>query len=227
MSVISLVEGLFAGKPQPYGKRKTLSSIEKTPHSMLNMGKLGAFEDEQGNKKLHGGPFMACHQYAQASYKLLQENFPEIAGKFFYGSIGENVSAPSMNENSVFIGDEYKLGSTVLRVVSPRAPCSRINERYGKTKIDQFIAQHGITGWYYSVVEEGRVHLGDKIELIKRLDSPVSVKQVWQIRNLKEQVNDPGLALKLAYHALQQKALSPEWQGHLNRTIKKIQRLSN
>ncbi len=225
MPDISLIEGLFAGKPQPYGKRRTLSSIEKKPYNLLNIAKLGAFEDEQGNKKLHGGTFMAVHQYGQNSYKLLQENFPEIAGKFVAGSIGENISAPNMNEANVFIGDEYKIGGAVLKVVSPRAPCSRINERYGKPKIDQFIASRGITGWYYSVVQEGRAHLGDNVELVHRLDSPVSVKQIWQIRHLKEKIEHPEKALEIADHALQQDALSPEWKGHLSRSMKNIKRL--
>jgi len=62
---------LFAGKPQAFGPRKSLSSIVKTPYEQLQIESTGAREDEQGNKKLHGGVQMALHQYAQESYEVL------------------------------------------------------------------------------------------------------------------------------------------------------------
>ena len=37
MQQIGLVEGLFAGKPQPFGSRGSASSIIKKPHSRLNI----------------------------------------------------------------------------------------------------------------------------------------------------------------------------------------------
>ena len=55
------VEALCAGKPQQFGARQSPSSIIKKPFEQLNVKLDGAIEDEQSNKKLHGGPEMARH----------------------------------------------------------------------------------------------------------------------------------------------------------------------
>lgn len=219
------ISHLFAGKPQPFGPRKSPSSIIKTPHSSLHIGCEGAIEDEQGNKKLHGGPFMAIHQFAQTSYSLLGKAFPKSMLDFTIGSIGENISAPDMTEDNVFIGDQYAMGSVVLEVVSPRAPCSKINHRYSIPKVDLFIAEHAITGWYFSVVQTGEINCGDEIVLLSRNDGDISVKDIWQLRQLKKQaslLSDAKLSLDKLNRALALEALSPEWKGHLNTVKTKI-----
>lgn len=219
------ISHLFAGKPQPFGPRKSPSSIIKSPHTSLHIGSEGANEDEQGNKKLHGGPFMAIHQYAQGSYPKLADAFPDTKVAFTIGSIGENISAPEMNEDNVFIGDKYAIGSVILELVSPRAPCSRINQRYGVRKIDLFIAEQALTGWYFSVVQTGLIKCGDDITLVSRNKSDISVKDVWQLRQLKKQAStlkNKAQSLEKLNKALALEALSPEWQGHLSVVKKKI-----
>lgn len=214
------VTHLFAGKPQAFGPRRSPSSIIKSPHTVLNINKEGALEDEQGNKKLHGGPYMALHQYAQESYPILASEFPNTKVNFCIGSIGENISVPEMNESNVFIGDHYAIGSVVLQVVSPRAPCSMINHRYGKKKIDQYIAKLGLTGWYFSVVQEGQIKCDDQVSLIDRTPEQVSVGDIWRLRNIKNTLNestDIDECSEQLNIALSITALSPEWQGHLSR----------
>ncbi|MFT5276400.1 MAG: MOSC domain-containing protein YiiM [Glaciecola sp.] len=180
------VEALFAGKPQPFGPRQSPSSIIKKPFEQLHVQLDGAIEDEQGNKKLHGGPEMAMHQFAQESYAALQKKFPTIDNKLVFGSIGENISAPRMNDTTVFIGDRYRFGEVVLEVNSPRAPCSKINQRFALKNIDLFIAEQGITGWYYRVVETGKICLGDEIQLEHRLSQTCSIKEIMRLVRSKD-----------------------------------------
>lgn len=219
---------LFAGKPQPFGPKGSPSSIVKNPYQDLNITREGAIQDEQGNKKLHGGPYMALHQYAQSSYDYLAKQFPKTEVDFAIGSIGENISAPDMHDSNVFIGDQYKIGGCILQVVSPRAPCSKINHRYKLAKLDQFIAQHGITGWYFSVLDTGTIKVGDDIELHQRESNPISVKQIWQIRELNKaklsEISKDELDqwLALADSALNTASLSPEWQAYINRVAVKL-----
>lgn len=229
------ISHLFAGKPIPFGPRGSPSSIIKKTYAELSITRDGALEDEQGNKKLHGGPHMALHQYAQASYPLLAKQFPEIQIAFDIGSIGENLSAPEMNEHNVFIGDEYKIGACVVQVVSPRAPCSKINHRYKAAKnqkIDWFIAQQSITGWYYSVLEEGKMKVGDTIELVNQTVDKISVAQIWQLRELIKKLNqampsaDIKQSLALADLAINTPSLSPEWQAYMNRVALKLDTLA-
>lgn len=222
------ISHLFAGKPQPFGTNGAPSSIIKKPHQTLNIAFDGAVEDEQGNKKLHGGPFMALHQYSQSSYPILQRHFRANKTNIEIGSIGENISSPDMNEQNVYIGDQYQVGSSIIEVVSPRAPCSKINHRYGVSGMDAFIAQQHITGWYYAVKQEGKITLNDSIVLIKREQTPLSVATIWQLRLMiktppeKQDISD---WLSLAEIAVDTLALAPEWQAYVNRAATKLSKL--
>jgi MOSC domain-containing protein YiiM len=189
-----LVDALFAGKPQAFGPRQSPSSIIKLPFEQLHIELNGAIEDEQGNKKLHGGPEMAMHHYSQESYEILRKQFPNIAQNLLFGSIGENISAPTMNDEIVFIGDIYRIGSVVLQVNSPRAPCVKINQRYGVRNMDLFIAEQRITGWYYRVIETGRMKVGDSITLEHRLQNTKSISDIMRLvrskdKNIPEKVD--------------------------------------
>jgi MOSC domain-containing protein YiiM len=176
-----LVDALFAGKPKAFGPRQSPSSIIKQPFEQLHIEIDGAIEDEQGNKKLHGGPEMALHQFSQESYVVLQNEFTAIAEKLAIGSIGENISAPLMNDRNVFIGDTYRIGSVIIQVNSPRAPCVKINQRYGVQNIDLFIGEQGITGWYFRVIETGIMNVGDEIKLEHRLQNTKSIAEIMRL----------------------------------------------
>ena len=206
-----LVDALFAGKPQAFGPRQTPSSIIKQPFEQLHIEIDGAIEDEQGNKKLHGGPEMAMHQYSQESYGLLRRQFPKLAQNLVFGSIGENISAGQMNDNNVFIGDTYRIGTVVLQVNSPRAPCVKINQRYGIKNMDLFIAEQGITGWYYRVIETGVVRIGDAITLEHRLQNTKSISDIMRLLQSKDACNTE----KADASAI--KGLAAEWVRKLNK----------
>ncbi|MFT6267344.1 MAG: MOSC domain-containing protein YiiM [Alphaproteobacteria bacterium] len=222
MNSLSVVEYLYAGKPKPFGPRQSPSSIVKKPHVTLHVKFEGALEDEQGNKKLHGGPYMALHQFAQQSYLTICEAFPDSPQEIVIGTIGENISAPNMHESNVFIGDQYQIGSAIVKVVSPRTPCSKINQRYGAGNIDLLVAKHAITGWYYSVLQEGEISKGDDIILLHRDDSPISIKEIWELRQLKLPTEDPQACMALASRAFQDPSLAPEWQAFMHRVTVRL-----
>lgn len=206
-----LVDALFAGKPQAFGPRQSPSSIIKQSFEQLHIEIDGAVEDEQGNKKLHGGPEMAMHQYSPESYELLQKQFPTVAHKLVVGSIGENISAGQMNDNNVFIGDTYRIGTVVLQVNSPRAPCVKINQRYGIKNMDLFIAEQGITGWYYRVIETGVMQIGDTITLEHRLQNTKRISDIMRLVRSKDTCNaEKADASKI-------KGLAAEWVRKFNK----------
>lgn len=209
--------GLFAGKPQPFGPRGKPSSIIKSPHQQLTIDFEGALEDEQGNKKLHGGPQMALHQYALQSYDVLRQAFPNLAQQLTLGSIGENICAAQMHDSNVYIGDIYQIGELRLQVSSPRAPCAKINQRYGQQKIDLFILEQGITGWYFRVLTPGIMRLGDEISLQHRDAQPVSVKDLMHMTKPPKNVSFTEAQLR---HAHSIEALAPEWKNKLARILR-------
>lgn len=212
------ISALFAGKPIPFGPRKSPSSIIKRPYNSLIIDTNGALEDEQGNKKLHGGPQMALHQFAQGSYQILQQAFADVAEKMHVGSIGENISVPDMDETNVYIGDIYRIGDVLLQVSSPRAPCSKINQRYGKKKIDTFILEHGLTGWYFRVLQGGIITINDNMALEQRNQNPISVRTLMQ---MSKPLDGMQFSKEDILAAKEQGELAPEWQDKLARQLRK------
>ncbi len=195
--------GLYAGKPRPFGPRGAPSSIIKTPVSQLSVSKTGTLEDEQGNKKLHGGPEKVLHQYSVHNYDILKLHFPHVA--FDYGSIGENMLVAGMQDDNVYIGDRYQVGEVILQVNAPRSPCNKISYRYGIANLDRFVSQQQITGWYYRVEQPGIITSDSSVTLLSRVEDAVSVKDMVACLFVNK---DKELALSLAAHD----GLDPEWR---------------
>lgn len=139
----------------------------------------GLTGDVQADRRVHGGPEKAVHHYAVEHYERLAKIFPALATRLVAGSIGENISASGFDESSVCIGDVFRLGSATLQVSQPRSPCWKIDHRYGCDGVARTIAETGLTGWYYRVLEEGTVSSGDQLELIESLPGAVSLADLW------------------------------------------------
>ena len=197
------VNALFAGQPSPLGPRGAPSSIVKESVSQLTVHTDKTDEDLQANKRLHGGPEKVLHQYNPTNYLTLRKHFPE--GEFAAGSIGENLSVEGMDDATVFIGDIWQFGEVQLQVSAPRAPCSKISQRFGISNLDRFVGERGITGWYYRVLKTGVIYPNDEVRLIKRQDNTVSVHQLMQCAHTK---TDKALAATLSSLTV----LDDEWR---------------
>lgn len=172
------VLALYAATPQPFGPRGAPSSIIKSPVPFLSVSKNGTEQDEQGNKKLHGGPEKVLHQYSLKNYELLRARYPD--NTFEAGSIGENMLVEGMEDDTVFIGDIWQFGEVILQVSAPRAPCNKISHRYQIKNLDRFVGEHGATGWYYRVLQTGTLRVNDDVRLLERADITVSVRDLMQ-----------------------------------------------
>lgn len=197
------IYALYAARPQPFGPRGAPSSIIKQPVATLSVGVDGTGQDEQGNKKLHGGPEKVLHQYSFEGYRALQAAFPQ--GYFHAGMIGENLLVAGMHDDNVYIGDIYQLGQVVVQVSAPRAPCNKISQRFGIKNLDRWVGQHGKTGWYYRVLKPGALYTGDAVTLQERSRQSVSVAQLMQA------VTRPELGATAALYS-ELAVLDDEWR---------------
>jgi MOSC domain-containing protein YiiM len=139
------------------------------------VGKDGLAGDAQADRRVHGGPEKALHQYAVASYARLASAFPDAATLLVPGSIGENLSVADWDEATLAIGDVFRFGDSTIQVSQPRAPCWKIDHRFGVEGMAQFIAEQRITGWYFRVLEEGAVEPSVGFERIERNVEPISI----------------------------------------------------
>ncbi len=206
------VDALFAGQPQPLGPRGAPSSIVKSAVSQLTVHLDCTDEDQQSNKKLHGGPEKVLHQFSPLHYFTLRKHFPE--GVFEPGSIGENISVDGMDDATVYIGDVWKFGEVVLQVSAPRAPCSKISQRFNLQNLDRFVGERGITGWYYRVLETGAINVGDSVTLVNREDDTVNVQTLMRCAHTK---TDVELATNLANLPI----IDDEWRDKCARISRK------
>lgn len=206
------VAALFAGSPAPLGPRGAKTSIVKAPVNALTVHSTHTDEDTQTNKRLHGGPEKVLHQYSPINYLTLKKHFPE--GDFSPGTIGENISVDGMDDATVFIGDVWQFGNVELQVSAPRAPCNKINQRYGIQNLDRFVGERGITGWYYRVLKTGVIKVGDDVRLLHRENDTVNIQTLMQCAHTK---TDAALASTLSTLAV----LDEEWRQKCEKICRK------
>lgn len=210
-----IVHALFAGTPQPFGPRGALSSIVKQPVNKLTVRDSGTAEDEQANKKLHGGPEKVIHQYGLESYKRLAHAFPEALPLAVPGGIGENMVVEGMDDHNVCIGDIYQFGGCLLEVSAPRGPCIKIAHKFDIKNLDQFVGKEGITGWYYRVRETGVIKKGDEVSRVFRHADTVS------ICDLVRATYDESLVDEAKQYA-ELDVIDNEWRQKCARMVKKF-----
>lgn len=174
--------GVYTGKVEVLKEDGRCSAIVKSfTRERLTLTVLGLNGDEQVDRDAHGGPDRALHQYPSQHYKVWQAEFPEHAQKFTPGTFGENISTPGWSEESVCIGDIFRIGTAVLAVSQPRIPCWKLNHRVGIPILAKRVHDTGLTGWFFRVLEPGAIQLGDSCARIQRDPSNLTLKAVWSI----------------------------------------------
>ncbi|HMW18891.1 MAG TPA: MOSC domain-containing protein [Accumulibacter sp.] len=169
----------------------------------------GLADDRQADRRVHGGPDKALHQYPVGHYVRLATLFPTAADHLVVGSIGENVSAADFDERGMCIGDIFLLGEARLQVSQPRSPCWKIDQRYQTAGMAKAIAEHGWCGWYFRVLDEAWVASGDELVLVERPPSAVPLAELWA--TCQEHRPDPAALDRLASTP----GLSIGWQKKL------------
>jgi MOSC domain-containing protein YiiM len=105
--------------------------------------------------------------YAADHYPLWREELvvPECGPGWF----GENFSVTGQAESTVAIGDTYRIGTAVVQVSQPRAPCWKLGRRWNRLDMPKIVVRSGRTGWYLRVLEAGTVECGEMLTLLDAL----------------------------------------------------------
>jgi len=177
------IQGLYRGKSQILKPSSEYTGIYKQAVSRVEVDELGIKGDVQVDKRYHGGPDKALHQYSLPSYRRIIEAYAELENIAVPGSIGENITIAEMAEATVCIGDKYRFGTVLVQVSEPRRPCWKINAIFKQSDLTEFIEREGIAGWYYRVLEAGEIALGDTAELVERPNPQISINDFNRIFN--------------------------------------------
>lgn len=167
--VLARVEAVLTGRAVDYTRPGSRSAIAKRPRQgPVLAGPEGLDGDEQGDRRVHGGPDKAIHHYPHDHYAAWRAELGPHPLLEAPGAFGENISTRGVTEADLCLGDRLRLGAAVVEVSQGRQPCWKLSDRFGIADLARRVQDSGRTGWYYRVLEPGPVQAGDVLELLER-----------------------------------------------------------
>jgi MOSC domain-containing protein YiiM len=170
---------LRTSKMKPMVNLSIKTGIYKFPRTERVFCGITGLESDEHDLTFHGGVQKAVHQYYPGHYSAWRSEFPE-GQNFDLGAFGENLVSEHMNERNVCIGDKIRIGSVLLQVNLPRQPCFKLNHRFSLKNFASQTWKKSRTGWYYRVLEEGWMGVGDDILLVERLHPQWTIERVQE-----------------------------------------------
>ncbi len=182
------------GQPREIATRNgtLLTSIFKSPvESRVAVRRNNLEGDRQSDLRVHGGPYKAIYAYPSEHYPYWAAELPDTELPF--GVFGENLTTVGLAEDTVYIGDQFRIGTALLQVTQPRMPCFKLALRFGRSDIVKRFWKSGYAGMYFAVIKEGELGVGDNIERLSPISGsgPVTVADVVSL--YKGETNDPQL----------------------------------
>jgi MOSC domain-containing protein YiiM len=162
-------------------KGKTVSTgIFKQPISdRVMVRSLNLDGDGQADLTVHGGSDKAVYVYPFEHYDYWRGKLPQT--ELPLGIFGENFTTTGLTEADVNIGDRFGIGTVKLMVTQPRMPCYKLGIRFGRPDmVKRFLASRR-TGFYFRVLQEGEVGVGDTLELVSHDDNNITVADITQL----------------------------------------------
>jgi len=216
MKVVSVNVSL--AKEVPYLGRTVTTGIFKEPvRGRVMVHRLNIDGDDQADRRVHGVGFdMAIYVYPVEHYafwakELGRDGFP-------YGQFGDNLTVEGLSEDTVRVGDTFRVGGTLLQVTQPRIPCYKLTMRMEEgPDFPARFQETGRMGFYCRVLEEGEVSAGDSIELVEGDNGAVTIAEF--IRVYLYEAHEPA-SLK---RVLASRFLSEPWRMYLEKMLKKAE----
>ena len=199
-------------------KGKTVTSgIFKTPVAgRVALRRHNLDGDQQADLSVHGGPTKAVYVYPSEHYAYWRSELPEI--ELAWGYFGENLTTDGLDEESVCIGDEFRVGTARVVVTEPRMPCFKLAIRFGRPDMVKRFLKSQRTGFYFGVVDEGEVEAGDELELLARHPDGLKLADVTRLYTT-EKAN-----VALLRKAISVEVLPESWSGFFAPQIEKLER---
>ena len=195
-----------------YNGKRIKTGIFKEPVSgRTMMRRLNIDGDGQGDPTVHGGIHKAVYVYPIEHY----DYWKQALGRddLTYGKFGENLTVEGMSEDTVHIGDVFRIGEALVEVSQPRVPCFKLGIKMGNPQIVKPFLESKRVGFYVRVLEEGEVGAGDTIERTKVGAGEMTVKEIVHLRHLDN--TNTGAAEKAANLP----ALTPSWRDSFEEIV--------
>ena len=194
------------------GKTVSTGIFKEPVGKRVMLRKLNLDGDGQADRNVHGGINKAAYAYPFEHYEVWSRELGRA--DFTFGQFGENFTVSGMLEDAVRIGDIFRIGSALVEVTQPRAPCFKLGIRMGMESFPKSFLSSGRTGFYMKVLEEGEVGTGDVFERAGGEEDALSVHDIWRLAVQDRQ------DLEGAKKALRLSSLAPEWRVRLEKRFK-------
>lgn len=195
------------GKPQSITWRGQTyqTGIFKTPVAepilAVSMGLQG---DQQVDRRVHGGRDKALYLYSAEHYVYWQKELQRTDLPF--GTFGENLTVSEWDEQSIRLGDQFRIGQSEVMITGPRVPCFKLEAKMGIEGFARRFSRSLRSGCYAMVWKSGLIAPGDAVQLLQSDNAAPTVAEVFSA----------FVSERPASEVLQRLALSPfvsdEWR---------------
>ena len=203
-----------------HGEAVTTSIYKDPVQGRVPLRKLNLDGDRQSDLSVHGGEYKAVYCYPVRHYEYWKEELP--GRDLPWGVFGENFTLEDgPDEDSVFVGDRFSVGSAEVVVTQPRLPCYKLGIRFGNDEMIKWFLASGRTGFYLAVTREGEVGSGDEMIPLTRESESIPVSAILRLYLAKEYSEEDR---RLVERARALSALPDSWKQWLwNRAQRRTQ----
>ncbi len=180
----------------------------------IAINRLNVEGDKQADLKNHGGESKAVYAFSYHHYEYWRNIFGDQG--LTYGAFGENLTVSHLDEDSIFLGDQIRCGSTLLEVSQPRVPCFKFAMAFNNKRAPKQFIDKLYTGVYFRVIEPGIIHRNDQLIIENRRQETLSIKTLFQAYFDKRFLRSEQV-LKQAYSMPE---LSKEWKFQIKQKLK-------
>lgn len=193
------------------GRTVTTGFFKYPAEGALHLGTEGFPGDMQADRVHHGGPEKATLLYSREHYAYWEREMGRDPGP---AAMGENLTVEGLTEETVCIGDVYRIGGATVQVCQPRIPCFKTVIRHPDMPdmVDRVNAT-GYSGFYVRVLGEGPVAAGDPITLLERPDGAPTVAFANRIFHHDKE------NLEGARQLVENPALAKVWKDYLGKRL--------
>lgn len=214
------IKSLQIGKVQQFGNKDKKGFFERSWKSGSFKGvvtegivtTLGIVGDEVSDTESHGGLEKAIFANSYANYPLWSD-FLGI-NELPFGALAENITVSGLDETTVFLGDIHQIGEVILQVSQPRKPCWKISRKWQNKDFTKEIFTSGRTGWYYQVLQTGKIAKNDTIIISHNDGKKISIMEANQA------FREPRIYQKLLQEILLIPNISTSYKESIDKRIK-------
>jgi MOSC domain-containing protein YiiM len=195
------------------GKAVTTGIFKEPVKAPVMLRTLNLDGDQQADLTVHGGITKAVYAYPSEHYGYWRTELPGVDLR--WGMFGENFTTEGLLEETVYIGDRFRIGDAELVVTEPRMPCYKLGIKFGRADIIKRFLVSRRTGFYFAVARGGMVGAGEPIELIRREQQETSVADITRLYAFEK--ND----LRGLRQAIGVEWLPDSWKGYFRHQLEK------